>query len=114
MTELYVSLLNCNDKIINRNIFNAGYENNSVSELGNIVKNKVGDDVQIIKTETNDNRSYHISSEKIKKDLNFSPKHTIDDAVQDLLKAFKNKLLNDPLNNEFYFNIKRMNSLKLK
>ena len=113
MTELYVSLLNCNDKIINRNIFNAGYENNSVSELGNIVKNKVGDDVQIIKTETNDNRSYHISSEKIKKDLNFSPKHTIDDAVQDLLKAFKNKLLNDPLNNEFYFNIKRMNSLKL-
>ena len=114
MTELYVSLLNCNDKIINRNIFNAGYENNSVSELGNIVKNKVGDDVQIIKTETNDNRSYHISSEKIKKDLNFSPKHTIDDAVQDLLKAFKNKLLNDPLNNEFYFNIKRMNSLKIK
>ena len=114
MTELYISLLNCNDKIINRNIFNAGYENNSVSELGNIVKNKVGDDVEIIKTETDDNRSYHISSEKIKKDLNFSPKHTIDDAVQDLLNAFKNKLLNDPLNNEYYFNIKRMNSLKLK
>ncbi len=114
MTELYVSLLNCNDKIINRNIFNVGYENNSVSELGNIVKNKVGDDVQIIKTETNDNRSYHISSEKIKRDLNFSPKHTIDNAVQDLLNAFKNKLLNDPLNNEYYFNIKRMNSLKLK
>ena len=36
-------------------------------ELGNIVKNKVGDDVQIIKTETNDNRSYHISSEKLRK-----------------------------------------------
>ncbi len=114
MTDLYILLLSCKEKIINRNIFNAGYENNSVSELGKIVKNKVGDDVQIIQTKTDDNRSYHISSEKIKQDLNFSPKYTIDNAVQDLLNAFKNNLLNDPLNNEYYFNIKRMNSLKLK
>ena len=49
-------------------IFNIGFENKSVKELAEIVENKVGDDVQLKMTETNDNRSYHISSEKIKRD----------------------------------------------
>ena len=34
--------------------------------------------------------------------------------INELITIVKNKLLNDPLNKEYYFNIKRMNSLKLK
>ena len=74
----------------------------------------IGEDVEIIKTKTDDNRSYHISSEKIKKDLNFHAKFTIEDAVKDLKYAFDKKLLKNTLTDDLYFNIKRMNNLNLK
>ena len=63
---------------------------------------------------TNDNRSYHISSDKIYRVLSFKPKKSIEDAVIDLKNAFEKKLLNDPLNNIEYFNIKKMQFLNLK
>ena len=50
-------------------IFNAGYENQPVKELAEIVKSVVGEDVKLITTPTDDNRSYHISSQKIKDEL---------------------------------------------
>ena len=74
----------------------------------------MGNDIKITRTSTNDNRSYHISSEKIKNILNFETKFTIDDAVKDLKNAFEKKLLKNTLSNELYFNIKRMNGLNLK
>ena len=41
-------------------------------------------------------------------------KFTLNDAVKDLKKAFEKKLLIKPLDNEYYFNIKRMKNLQLK
>ena len=46
--------------------------------------------------------------------LKFSTEKTIEDAVRDLKDAFDKKILNETLTNEKYFNIKRMNNLKLK
>ena len=63
---------------------------------------------------TNDNRSYHISSKKIKKILGFETNKTISDAVNDLRLAFEKGLLPNSLTDEKYFNIKRMNSIQLK
>ena len=114
MTDLYINLLEYKKNLVSGKIFNAGDENYTVSELGKIVKSKIGNDVEVIYSKTDDNRSYHISSKKIKDQLNFKTKHTIEDAVVDLANAFKKKLLTDPLNNELYFNIKRMNKIKLK
>ena len=68
---------------------------------------------QLITTPTNDNRSYHISSEKIRKVLGFESKYTISDAVTDLKIAFKKGLLPNSLHDDKYFNIKRMQSTKL-
>ena len=82
--------------------------------IAKIVKKVVGDDVSISIVKSDDNRSYHISSKKIGKELGFTAKNTIENAVVDLCNAFKKKLLTDPLNNELYFNIKRMKSLNLK
>jgi len=64
-------------------------------------------------TPTADNRSYHISSEKIKNQLGFTARYTIRQAVEDLVQAFKVGDLTDSLENELYFNIRRMQSLKL-
>jgi len=35
-------------------------------------------------------------------------------AIQDLLKAFENKIFTNTLNNEEYFNIKKMQKIGLK
>ena len=91
----------------------AGYENKKILELAKIVKKIIGDDVKLTTTTSDDNRSYHISSEKIKKILGFESKHTISDAVTDLKFAFEKGLLANSLQDEKYFNIKRMRSIKL-
>ncbi len=113
MIKAYVVLLNAPKDKIGGQIFNAGYENQTVKKLAQTVKNVVGEDVKLITTPNDDNRSYHISSKKIKNELGFEATHTIRDAAQDLCTAFKNGLLPNSLENEMYFNIKRMQSLKL-
>jgi len=114
MTDLYVFLLGLPKAKIAGKIYNAGYENSTVLELGKIVQKVVGDEVELISSKTDDNRSYHISSEKIKSELNFQAKNTIKDAVSDLVSAFNDNLLDNPLENELYYNIKRMNNINLK
>ena len=114
MINAYLLLLEQPKQKISKKIYNAGYENQKVIDLANIVKEVIGDDVKIIKKSTDDNRSYHISSEKIKNDLGFIAKHTIKDAIIDLKKAFDNNLLPNSLKDENYFNIKKMQSLNLK
>ena len=94
--------------------FNAGYENHKVTEIAHIVKAVVGDDLEIATETSNDNRSYHISSAKIEKELGFKPQHTIEEAVHDLHEAFKNGKLPNSMNDKKYFNIKTMQSLQLQ
>ena len=113
MVEAYVVLLSAPKEKIEGKIFNAGYENQPVRELAQTVKNVVGEDVKLITIPTDDNRSYHISSKKIKGELGFEAQHTIRGAVEDLKNAFDKGLLPDSLENEMYFNIKRMQSLNL-
>ncbi len=113
MVKAYMVLLKAPKEKIAGQIFNAGYENQPVRKLAEVVKSVVGEDVKLIKTPSDDNRSYHISSQKIKDELGFVTKHTIRNAVEDLCKAFDKGLLPNSLNNEFYFNIKRMQNLEL-
>lgn len=114
MVECYLVLLKSSKEKIAGEIFNAGYENQSVLELAETVQQVMGDDVKLVMTPTNDNRSYHISSRKIAERLGFVPKHTIREAVEDMKQAFESGLLPDSLTDERYFNIKRMQSVELK
>ena len=113
MAKAYDVLIDAKKSEVSGEIFNAGYENKTVLDLANTVKTVIGEDVQLKSTPTDDNRSYHISSEKIKKVLGFESKHTISDAVTDLKIAFKKGLLPNSLHDDKYFNIKRMQSTKL-
>ena len=114
MADSYLAVINADPKKINGEIFNVGFKNQSVNELAEDVLNIVGDDVKIIKTKSDDNRSYHVSSEKIKEILNFETKYTVKNAVSDLKNAFEKKLITNTFEDELFFNIKRMNSLKLQ
>ena len=113
MVEVYDVLIKAPKSKISGEIFNVGYENKTVLQLANIVRTVIGKDVKLKVVPTNDNRSYHISSEKIKKILGFESKFTINDAVNDLKNAFADGFLPNSLHDEKYFNIKRMQSIKL-
>jgi nucleoside-diphosphate-sugar epimerase len=113
MVDAYLALLKAPDEIIAGEVFNAGFENQTVLELAETVQEVIGDDVKLVKTETDDNRSYHISSKKIADALGFKTSHTIKEAIEDLKIAFENDLLPNSFEDERYFNIKRMQSLQL-
>lgn len=113
MVLAYKVLLTAPKEKIANKIFNAGFENHTVEELAKMVVEVMGPDVEMIKTPTSDNRSYHVSSAKIRDELGFEPKYSIRDAIVDLKEAFSKKLLTAPLTNEMYSNIKRMQALKL-
>lgn len=113
MTDLYCMLLTLPKEKIAGKIYNAGYENFSIGEIAQMVKNVIGEQVNIVTTPTNDLRSYHISSEKIKNDIGFEAKHSIEDAVRDLKAAFDKGLIPDSLNNDLYFNVKLMQRIHL-
>ena len=113
MVEAYLVLLKAPKEKIAGKIFNAGYENQPVTQLAETVQSVVGQDVKLVTTPSDDNRSYHISSQKIRAELGFEATHTIREAVEDLCAAFDNNLLSDSLENEMYYNIKRMQNLSL-
>ncbi len=113
MSRAYVELINAKSNLINKEVFNIGSTNHSVIEIAEKVKQNIGHNVELKTRKSDDIRSYHISSQKIKDILGFKTNLTISDAVVDLKKAFDNKLLNDTFNNENYFNIKKMQSIKL-
>ena len=114
MVRAYDHLISARKELVSGKIFNAGFENQSVNHLASLVKKVIGDDVKIKRIKSNDNRSYHISSKKIEKELGFKTVKTIEDAVKDLKNAFDKKLLVNTLIDEKYFNIKKMNNINLK
>ncbi|MDD2707163.1 MAG: NAD-dependent epimerase/dehydratase family protein [Verrucomicrobiae bacterium] len=119
MVELYLRMLEYPEKLIEGRIFNAAYQNYSVAETAEVVRRVVLEEmpekksIEIVTTPSDDIRSYHISSEKIRRVLGFEPRFTIEDAARDLIKAFRTGLLPDPLNNIRYYNLKQMKSVKL-
>ena len=113
MAESYIKVLEADKEKVAGKIFNVGYENQSVRELAEIVREVIGEDITLIATPTDDNRSYHISSERIRHELDFEAKRTIREAVKDLRDALNGGKLPNSLEDERYFNIRRMQSIQL-
>ena len=117
MCDLYELLLAAPDEKIAGQIFNAGVQNMSIMDIAQIAKRVVQEefpekgDIPIVTTPTNDIRSYHVNSDKIARVLGFRPKRSIEDAVRDLCAAFKAGKLPDSLEDDFYFNVRRLKRL---
>ena len=114
MVNSYVKIIDADPNRINGEIFNVGFRNQTVNELAQDVKAIIGEEVKIEKSKSDDNRSYHVSSEKIDDVLGFITMFNVKFAVSDLKKAFEKNLLPNSMNDEKYFNIKRMQSIDLK
>ncbi len=99
--------------LIDGKVYNAGYQNLTINEIAALVRGVVGPHVTIENTGTVDNRSYHVSSQKIAQELGYTPRHTIEDAIRELVEAFQAGKVPDSMTNPLYFNIKRMQEIHL-
>ena len=111
-------LLEVEKEKIQKQIFNVGYQNMSINEIAQLVKKVVEKefpnrkDIKIVKTKTDDNRSYHINSDKIKNLLGFVPKKSVEMAIRDLCKAFKKDLIPNSFESDSYFNVKKLKTIR--
>lgn len=119
--ELYVQLLSTPTKLVAGETYNAGHQNHSVAELAQMVRQVVEEEmperkpIRIETAPTNDLRSYHVSSRKIAEKLGFTPKRTVQDAVRDLCRAFKEKRFDgDTLADDRFVNVRTVKKLQLK
>jgi nucleoside-diphosphate-sugar epimerase len=110
MTDLYVQSLRWPAEKIDGKVFNAGWQNLTIRAIAERVKAEVGDDVRIVTSPTDDLRSYHVSSEKIGRELGWRPRFTVPDAIRDLIAAFKAARVPNSLADPRYFNLKTMNA----
>ena len=73
---------------IDREAFNVGFQNRSVEDIAGLVRSTLGDPtIELEYTPSNDNRSYHVNSEKVKRVLGFETRFTIEDAICDIADA---------------------------
>jgi nucleoside-diphosphate-sugar epimerase len=103
---------------IQKETFNVGYQNLSIMEIAKIVQRIVSlefpqkGEVSIVTTPSDDLRSYHINSDKIKRVLGYAPKRTIEDAVRDLCAAFRKGFIPNSMEDDQYFNVRRLKRLR--
>ena len=113
-------LINAPSEKIKNKIFNIGYQNLSISDIANKVKKVVENyfpdkkNILIETTPSDDNRSYHINSDKIKNELGFTPNLTVEDAIEGLCEAFKNKKIPNSFDDINYFNVKKVKFINAK
>lgn len=103
MVEVYIHFLNAEDSFTG--IFNAGFENITIMDIAEKVTEFIP--AEIVVTESNDPRSYRLSSSKLLS-TGFSPKYSIEDAIRELIDAYNSKKIQ---NEDKYYNIKTMKKL---
>lgn len=119
MCDLYKLLLEVEDSKIAGETYNAGFMNQSLDDIAQIVKRVVQKEfpgrpeIEIMHKDTNDTRSYRINSDKILSKLGFKPKCTIDDAVRDLCVAFREGKLPNSMEDESYQNVRVLMNKKI-
>ena len=114
MVDAYELMLTAPHEKIHGEVFNIGFENHSISDIALMVQKIVSEEfpdkgkIDIVTTPSDDNRSYHVNSDKVFRLLGYRPKRTIEDAVRDLARAFRNHLLDDSFDNDWYYNVRTM------
>ena len=116
--DVCVLLLEAPAEKVADEVFNVGYQNRSIMEIAEIVKRVVEEEfpekapLPIDVEPSDDIRSYHINSDKIAHALGFKPAHSIEDAVRELCVAFRDGQLPNSMDDDSYFNMKRIKRLQ--
>jgi nucleoside-diphosphate-sugar epimerase len=85
MINLYGILVEAPADIIKGRTFNFGFENHKVIDIAKIIQGELSDlNVEIKVTDTTDHRDYHISSDRILRELGYKPVSSIKQEVAHL------------------------------
>jgi nucleoside-diphosphate-sugar epimerase len=114
MVHVYQEALQWPAAAIDGKIYNVGYQNYKVRDIADMVREVIGSQVRIETVPTDDHRSYHVSSERIRRELGFVATRSVEDAARDLQKAFSENRIPDPMADDRYYNIQRMQHLSLR
>ncbi len=112
ITNLYYSLLKIPGEQINGKIYNFSAANHTASEVAEMVRSETGAAIHIC-TEIIDDRSYRMSSEKIKCELGYKPKYTVRQGIREIKDALREGHFANPNDNKYY-NIRAMKELGTK
>ncbi len=110
LAELYVRLVEESAGKIAGETFNVSYRNYTVEEIALMVRRVVEKEIPerapigIVTSPTRDQRSYHVSTRKIEERLGYRPQRSVEDAVRDLVRAFKEGKIPDA-ENDIYYNV---------
>jgi nucleoside-diphosphate-sugar epimerase len=119
MVDAYKLLLRLPAEKIDRRTYNCGFQNQTIMQIAESVKRVVEQEfperapIAIDVTESDDKRSYHINSDKIKRELGFATRFTIEDAVRGLCQAFRKGLLPNSFEDDSYYNVKKLKALRV-
>jgi len=110
VADFFVAMLSIGSAKINGRIFNAAGHNYKISDLSLAIKEVLGGGL-VVKhmPPRDDERSYHVCSDKIKNELGLVLKHDIKDAIISIYNAYKEKLWSD-YTSENYNNVKKITS----
>ena len=95
------------NKNIESGVYNAGFENLSILDIANRVKEKVKSEIKILPV--NDIRSYRLNSDKLIK-TGFKKTSSVNDAIDEIVKNFNNGKLTEK---DSYYTVKWMKHLNI-
>ena len=105
MVRVYQHFVNNSD--IESGCYNAGFENISILQIAEMVKNKLG--AEIIVSESNDPRSYRQNSDKLL-NTGFKQEYGVDYAINEIIDAYNDKKL---VESDSCYTVKWMKNLNL-
>ena len=118
MADAYQLLLEAPAEKLQGETFNIGNENLSIAgiaeRVGRVVQEEFPEkgEIEVHNEPSDDRRSYHINSDKIRRVLGFQPRRTVEDAVRDLCDAFRHGLLPDSTEADRYYNVRSLQRLR--
>ena len=89
ITDLYLFLLNHPE---HTGVFNAGFENISILDIANMVKDHV--QAEVVVTPSNDPRSYRVNSDRLLA-TGFRPKKKVEDAIIEIVGMYRQGAVKD-------------------
>ena len=90
VSQAFQLVIDANEKLINKEIFNVGLDNYQIKNLAYLVREQLPIDIEIdLAPDDADKRDYNVDFSKVKNVLGFEAKKTIIDGINEIYAALK-------------------------
>jgi len=90
VSQAFQLVIDANEKLVNREIFNVGLDNYQIKNLAYLVREQLPIDIEIdLAPDDADKRDYNVDFSKVKNVLGFEAKKTIIDGINEIYVALK-------------------------